>query len=100
MSTNSVRFFPSLRSASKSTLSDGPIILQVMSSVRPTRPTPRKHSVTTAPPLLLGATVRLRGRDATGVIIANSIDPDRVRVRWDDDGDVTLCLRAKLQPVR
>jgi hypothetical protein len=54
----------------------------------------------TAQPLLLGAHVRLHSSEATGVIIANSIDSDRVRVRWDDTGEVTHCLRAKLVPVR
>jgi hypothetical protein len=65
-----------------------------MSSVRPTRPSLPNHSA--AQPLLVGATIRLRGRGATGVIIGNSSDKDRVRVRWEDTGDVTHCLKANL----
>jgi hypothetical protein len=71
-----------------------------MSSMPPAKPPLRKHSATTAQPLLLGAHVRMRGRDATGVIIANSSDSDRVRVRWDDTGEVMHCLRGKLELVR
>jgi hypothetical protein len=54
----------------------------------------------TAQPLPLGATVRLRGRDATGVIIGNSPDIERVRVQWDDTGEVTHCLCTRLVPAR
>jgi hypothetical protein len=68
-----------------------------MSSVRPV-PKPAKRPA--AQPLLLGAHVRLHSREATGVMIGNSPDTDRVRVRWDDTGKVTRCLRAKLVPVR
>jgi hypothetical protein len=67
-----------------------------MSSVRPV-PKPAKRP---AQPLLLGAHVRLHSREATGVVIGNSPDSDRVRVRWHDTGEVTHCLRAKLVPVR
>jgi len=70
-----------------------------MSSVRPI-PEPPKRSATTAQPLLLGARVRLQSREATGVIIGNSRESNRVRVRWDDTGEVTRCLRANLVPVR
>jgi hypothetical protein len=82
-----------------STLTGGAIIVRAMSSVRPV-PKPAKRPAATAQPLLLGAHVRLHSSEATGVIIANSIDSDRVRVRWDDTGEVTHCLRAKLMPVR
>jgi hypothetical protein len=73
------------------------IIFEVMSSVRPTKPSPN-HSA--ARPLLIGAAVRLRRGGATGVIIGNSSDSDRVCVRWDDTGDTTHCLRTKLQSTR
>jgi hypothetical protein len=69
-----------------------------MSSVRPTRPSLPNHSA--AQPLLIGATVRLRGTEPTGVIIGNSSDKDRVRVRWKDTGDETYCLKANLALVR
>jgi hypothetical protein len=39
----------------------------------------------------------VHSKDVTGVIIG-SIDSSRVRVRWDDTGEVTTCLRAKLAP--
>jgi hypothetical protein len=67
-----------------------------MSSVPP-EPKPAKRRAATAQPLLLGARVRLHSIDTTGVIIG-SIDSSRVRVRWDDTGEVTTCLRAKLAP--
>jgi hypothetical protein len=40
--------------------------------------------------------VRLRGRKAAGVIIGDSPEIDRVRVRWDDTEEVTHCLKANL----
>jgi hypothetical protein len=54
----------------------------------------------TAQPLRLGAAVRLRGRKATGVVIGNSRDRYRVRVQWDDTGEVTHCLKRNLEPAR
>ena len=56
--------------------------------------------VATAQPLPFGATVRLRGRDPTGVVIGNSPDVDRVRVQWDDTGEVTHCVRTSLKSAR
>jgi hypothetical protein len=47
----------------------------------------------------LGAHVRLRRRKATGVVIGNSTDIDRVQVQWDDTGEVTHCLKANLELV-
>jgi hypothetical protein len=73
-------------------------ILQDMSSVRrvpgPAQPT------ATAKPLLLGAHVRLPSSGATGVVIGYPPERDRVFVRWDDSGEVTRCLKAKLVPMR
>jgi hypothetical protein len=61
------------------------------------KPSFRERSAATAQPLLLGTAVRLRGKDpTTGVIIAYAPDSDRVRVRWDDTGKVTHCLRDSL----
>jgi hypothetical protein len=55
----------------------------------------RPDSAATAQPLLLGARVRLHASAATGVIIAHSaIEVDHVRVRWDDTGKETECLRT------
>jgi hypothetical protein len=48
------------------------------------------------PDLLIGAHVRLRRGGATGVVIANSTDINRVQVRWDDTGEVTHCPKANL----
>jgi hypothetical protein len=84
----------------RSTLTGGAIIYEAVSSKPPAKPSLREGSATTAQPLLLGARVRIRGRDATGVIIGNSSDSDRVRVRWDDTSEVTHCLRRKLGLVR
>jgi hypothetical protein len=68
-----------------------------MSIVHSAKPTVNKRPATTAQPLLLGTAVRRRGKEATtGVIIAYASDSDRVRVRWDDTGNVTHCLRANL----
>ena len=58
-----------------------------------------KDAVPIAQPLPLGARVRLRGREATGVIIGNSTDRDRVQVQWDDTGEVTHILIANLERV-
>jgi hypothetical protein len=70
--------------------------------VRPGKPVQplRKRPDATAQPLPLGAAVRLRGRDATGVVIGNSRDRYRVRVQWDDTGEVTHCLKRNLEPAR
>jgi len=61
---------------------------------RPSRPAPSVQ------PILLGAGVRLRNKGVSGVVIANSPDIDRVRVRWDDTGEVTNCLKASLTLLR
>jgi hypothetical protein len=65
-----------------------------------TLPSRNDDPVATAQPLPLGATVRLRGREATGVIIGNSTDRDRVRVQWDDTGEVTHCVKTNLESAR
>jgi len=75
------------------------VILRATYSLRPVHK-PAKRPAATAQRLLLGAHVRLHSREATGVVIGNSTGADRVRVRWDDTGKVTHCLRAKLVPVR
>jgi hypothetical protein len=63
----------------------------------PYRASAKQRTATTAQPLLLGTAVRLRGKEpTTGVIIAYAPDSDRVRVRWDDTGKVTHCLRDSL----
>ena len=51
-----------------------------------------KPDATTFP---LGAHVRLRRgqAEATGVVIGNSTDIDRIQVQWDDTGEVTLSPR-------
>jgi hypothetical protein len=70
-----------------------------MFNVRPRKSAqPLRHA--TAQPLRLGAAVRLRGRGVTGVVIGNSPDIDRVRVRWDDTDEVAHCLRASLEQAR
>jgi hypothetical protein len=69
-----------------------------MFSVRPSKPVRllRKRPDATARPLPLGAAVRLRRREATGVVIGNSGHYEyRVRVQWDDTGAVT-----NLEPAR
>ena len=49
----------------------------------------------------LGAHVRLRRGQAkaTGAVIGNSTDIDRVQVQWDDTGEVTHCPKANLELV-
>jgi hypothetical protein len=74
-----------------------------MFSVRPSKPAHplRARPDATAQPLPLGAAVRLRGREATGVVIGNSPHHDyRVRVQWDDTGEVTHCLKRNLEPAQ
>jgi hypothetical protein len=74
-----------------------------VSSVRPSKrnlPSEPNDPVATVPPLPLGAAVRLRGRDATGVVVGNSPDRDRVCVQWDDTGEVTHCVRTSLESAR
>ena len=73
-----------------------------MFSVRPLKPAQplRNRPDATAQPLPLGTTVRLRRREATGVVIGNSRDKYRVRVQWDDTGEVTHCLKRNLEPTR
>jgi hypothetical protein len=62
-------------------------------------PKSAKPSTQKRPNLLIGAQVRLRTGGATGVVIANSTDIERVQVRWDDTGGVTHCPKANLLPV-
>src|SRR5262245_27368629 len=62
-----------------------------------TLPSRDDDPVATAQLLPLGANVRLRGREATGVIVGNSPDIDRFQVQWDDTGMVTHCLKANLE---
>jgi hypothetical protein len=76
----------------------GLLLFQAMSSAFP-NPKPAKRRAAKVHPLLVGAQVRLHSKDVTGVIIG-SIDSSRVRVRWDDTGEVTTCPRAKLAPLR
>jgi hypothetical protein len=73
-----------------------------MFSVRPSKPPQplRKSRDADAQPLPLGAAVRLRGRETTGVVIGNSHYEYRVRVQWDDTGEVTHCLKRNLEPAR
>ena len=73
-----------------------------MFSVRPPKPAQplRNRPDATAQPLPLGAAVRLRGRKATGGVIGNTRDRYRVRVQWDDTGEVTHCLKRNLEPAR
>ena len=70
-----------------------------MFNVRPRKPAQPLRDAT-AQPLRLGAAVRLRGRGVTSVVIGNSPDIDRVRVRWDGTDEVTHCLRASLEQAR
>jgi hypothetical protein len=65
-------------------------------------PKPAKCRIATVQPLLFGAHVRLHSGEATGVVIGISRESDRViiSVRWNDTGEVTRCLRAKLVLVR
>jgi hypothetical protein len=62
-------------------------------------PKSAKPSLRKRPALLIGAQVRLRRGGATGVVIANSTDSDRVQIRWDDTGEVTHCPKANLELV-
>jgi hypothetical protein len=65
---------------------------------KPAQPSPRRAE--TAQLLPFGTAVRLRGREATGVVIGNSPYEYRVRVEWDDTGEVTHCLKRNLEPAR
>jgi hypothetical protein len=60
----------------------------------------RKRPATIAQAELLGAAVRQRNNGVSGVVIANSRDIDRVRIRWDDTGEVTDCLKTSLTLLR
>jgi hypothetical protein len=44
----------------------------------------------------LGAAVRLRRGEVTGIVTGYPSDIDRVQVLWDDTGEVTYCLKANL----
>jgi len=49
----------------------------------------------------VGAAVRLRvDPDVTGVVVGDTFEFDRVRVRWDDTERVTDCIAAKLEPAK
>jgi hypothetical protein len=65
---------------------------RVRSMPKSAKPFPRKRPAI----ILIGAQVRLRRGGATGVVIANSTDIDRVQVRWDATGEVTHCPKANL----
>ena len=67
---------------------------------KPTNPRRRKRPTATAQSLLVGAAVRLHDKGITGVVIGKCDDIDRVRVRWDDTGLVTHCLKTSLARVR
>jgi hypothetical protein len=43
--------------------------------------------------------LEVRQAKATGVVIGNSTDIDRVQVQWDDTGEVTHCPKANLELV-
>jgi hypothetical protein len=76
------------------------MLLAAMFSVRPGKPVQPLHKRpdATAQPLPLGIAVRLRGRKATGVVIGNPSHYEyRVRVQWDDTGEVTHCLKRNLE---
>jgi hypothetical protein len=46
----------------------------------------------------VGATVRLRSKtEVTGVVVSDAFEPDRLRIRWDDNDEVTDCIAAKLE---
>jgi hypothetical protein len=70
-----------------------------MFSMRP-RPFLSKRPAATAQPLLLGTAVRLHNKGTTGIVIGSSPLYDRVRVRWDDTGEVTHCIKTSLARVR
>jgi len=49
----------------------------------------------------VGAAVRLRNHpELTGVVVGDAVEPDRLRVRWDDNDEITDCFAARLEPVR
>ena len=49
----------------------------------------------------VGAAVRLRQRpELTGVVIGDAIERDRLRIRWDDNDEITDCFIARLEPAR
>jgi hypothetical protein len=49
----------------------------------------------------VGTAVRLRFRpELTGVVVGDAVEPDRLRIRWDDNDEITDCFAAKLEPVR
>jgi hypothetical protein len=50
--------------------------------------------------LLLGTRVRLHNKGTTGVVVGSSYLYKRVRVGWDDTGEVTHCLKTSLARVR
>src|SRR5262245_14904750 len=80
--------------------------LGVCVSVRPcsvrksAKPSVRDRPDSTKQPLSPGAHVRLRWREATGVVIGYyDYSHYRVKIRWDDTGQVTNCLKANLELV-
>ena len=49
----------------------------------------------------VGAAVRLRNHpELTGVVVGDAVEPDRLRVRWDDNDEITDCFAARPEPVR
>jgi hypothetical protein len=45
-----------------------------------------------------GSAIRLRNNpDVTGVVLGDGFEPDRLRVQWDDNDEVTDCIAAKLE---
>jgi hypothetical protein len=49
----------------------------------------------------VGTAVRLRNHPGlTGVVVGDAVEPDRLRIRWDDNDEITDCFAARLEPVR
>jgi hypothetical protein len=49
----------------------------------------------------IGAAVRLRNHPGlTGVVVGDAVESDRLRVRWDDNDEITDCFAARLELVR
>jgi len=68
--------------------------------VRPRNPFLNKRPAATAQRLLIGTAVRLHNKGTTGIVIGISHHTDRARVRWDDTGEVTHCLKTSLARAR
>lgn len=64
------------------------------------KPSLRDRSDSAMQPLSLGAHVRLRWREATGVVIGYSDNSrSRVKIQWDDTGGVAHILIGNLERV-